>query len=84
MDAKKQVLIIKTCFCYFLYSSRMLLSTHSIATPESANTASHIDASPSRPSTITSIFTASAKITFCQAIRLVLRAIRMASGIACA
>ena len=29
-------------FGYFLYSIRMELSTHSMATPESANTASHM------------------------------------------
>ena len=31
-------------FCYFLYNIRMEFSTHSIATPESANTASHMEA----------------------------------------
>ena len=29
---------------YFLYSIRMAFRTHSIATPESANTASHMEA----------------------------------------
>ena len=34
------------CYSVFIYSMRTELSTHSIATPVSANTASHMDAMP--------------------------------------
>ena len=58
----------------------MELSTHSTATPESANTASHMDAKPKSPSAITAAFTSSAKITFCQAMVRVFRASSTDSG----
>ena len=46
-----------------------------MATPESANTAIHMEAKPHSPRIITASFTASAKTTFCQAIRPVCLAI---------
>ena len=57
----------------------MEFSTQSIATPESANTAIHMEAIPHSPNTITAAFTANAKITFSFAIRLVAFAIRKLS-----
>ena len=41
------------CYSVFIYSMRIELSTHSIATPVSANTANHMDAIPNRPRIIT-------------------------------
>ena len=35
---------LRAAFGHFLYRVRMELSTHSMATPESANTASHMEA----------------------------------------
>lgn len=49
---------------YFLYRIRMEFNTQRIATPVSANTASHMEAIPMSPSTMTSAFTASANTTF--------------------
>ena len=49
-----------------------------IATPTSANTASHMLAMPSAAKMSTMSFTPSAKMMFCQAMLIVLRAMRMA------
>ena len=42
-----------------------------MATPESANTAAHMDAQPKSPRIMTKPYTASANTTFCRAICLV-------------
>ena len=55
----------------------MELSTHSMATPLSAKTAIHMDAYPVSPSAMTKALTASANITFCQAMRVVTFAMEM-------
>ena len=60
----------------------MAFRTQSMATPESANTAIHILAKPSSPRIMTTNFTPRAKITFCQAMDRVARAMAMASGMA--
>lgn len=63
---------------YFLYRIRMEFNTQRIATPVSANTASHMEAIPMSPSTMTSAFTASANTTFWLEIAPVLFAILIA------
>ena len=60
----------------------MEFSTQRIATPVSANTASHMEAIPMRPKIMTRAFTARANTTFWLEIAPVLLAIRMASGMA--
>ena len=60
----------------------MEFNTQRIATPVSANTASHMEAIPMSPSTMTSAFTASANTTFWLEIAPVLFAILIAVGIA--
>ena len=57
----------------------MELSTHSMATPESAKTAIHMDAKPRRPRIMAMALMARAKYTFCQATR----AVRAAMAVGC-
>lgn len=68
------------CYSVFIYSMRIELSTHSIATPVSANTASHMDAIPNRPRIITRILTASANTMFSLETIFALRAILIEIG----
>ena len=60
----------------------MEFSTHSIATPVSANTAIHMEANPHSPRIITAILIARANTMFCQEMATADLAIRKASGIA--
>ena len=52
-----------------------------MATPTSANTASHMVAKPTAANTNTANFTPSAKTMFCHTMRMVLRAMRIAEAI---
>lgn len=61
----------------------MEFSTQSMATPLSAKTAIHMEACPVSPSAITSALIASANMTFCQAILVVVFAMAMDWGTAC-
>ena len=61
----------QTYFKDFAYKTLIEFNTQSMATPESAKTAIHIDAIPQSPNTITDTLTAKAKTTFSYAIFLV-------------
>ena len=64
-----------------VFNALMALSTARTVTPTSAKTAIHIVPSPKAAKRSTAIFTPMAKTTFCRAMAMVRRAMRMASAI---